>query len=154
MISYNMTSGNATKSHKWHWKLSLYISNIWRQQRCNHGLITRKSIITFNNLNKFLPLFQKWGKKKKDVSDINKCLKGKVSFFAKLENDHRKADMLSEDWNVKWGWESFRLRLWEWAGGGGRGGLWCGTGVVLPIEQSLLLANQPFITTLYPANHI
>lgn len=39
-----------------------------------------------------------------DVSDINKSLKPKVSFFvffAMLENDHRKADMLSEDWNVK-----------------------------------------------------
>lgn len=34
------------------------------------------------------------------------------------------------------------------------GGFWCGTGVVLQIERSLLLPKQPFITTLCSANHI
>lgn len=34
------------------------------------------------------------------------------------------------------------------------GGFWCGTGVVLQIEPSLLLPKQPFITTLCSANHV
>lgn len=47
------------------------------------------------NVQHLFIFFPKW--------KINKSLKPKVSFFfgAKLENDHRKADMLSEDWNVK-----------------------------------------------------
>lgn len=55
--------------------------------------------------------------------------------------------MLSEDWNVKWsGKVSQAVCAW--------GGFWCGTGVVLQIERSLLLPKQPFITTLCSANHV
>lgn len=40
-----------------------------------------------------------------DMSSKNKQVfqtKGVIYFFVNLEYNHIKADMLSEDWNVKW----------------------------------------------------
>lgn len=80
--------------------------------------------------------------------------KGVIYFFVNLEYDHIKADMLSEDWNVKWSTVGMSHRPCVCVCVCVTRQLWHRTGVLLGIEQSLLLPSQPNITAVYPANHI
>lgn len=67
-------------------------------QICLEGCEAATTINHLKNNHFLLP--KRWTESNKNKQVLQ--TKGVIYFFVNLEYDHIKADMLSEDWNVKW----------------------------------------------------